>query len=143
MRTITPEELQNILEKHKKRLEKKPDGERADLRGADLRWADLRWADLHETDLSWTDLRWADLRGTNLSGADLDFSVWPLNCETLHIGKCDARLAAQLLYHACALPYEDPDFIRARNACLEFANRFHRVKSGEVKKLVPIEIPDA
>ena len=45
MRTITKEELQEILEKHKMWLNDNG-GEKADLRNADLREANLRDADL-------------------------------------------------------------------------------------------------
>ena len=80
------EQLDEILEKHKKWLNDEPDGERADLyeaglyeadlyganlRGADLREADLRRANLREADLRRANLREADLRGADLRGADL------------------------------------------------------------------------
>ena len=100
MRTLSKEELQEILEKHKKWLTRKDGGERADLsgadlseadlreanfrganlrladlRGADFRGADFRWAvfsgaDLRGADLRWANLRWANLIEVNLSGAD-------------------------------------------------------------------------
>lgn len=63
---MTQEELNIILEKHRKWLNDEDDGERADLRGADLRGADLRYADLSGANLSY-----ANLSGANLSGADL------------------------------------------------------------------------
>ena len=101
MKKITQEELNEILEKHKKWLEDNEVGERADLSvadlsganlsvanlsvadlsganlsradlsGANLRWANLRVADLRWANLSGADLRGADLSGANLSGADL------------------------------------------------------------------------
>lgn len=96
---MTQSELLEILEKHKKWLNGKPDGQRANLsgadlsevnlRGADLRSADLsyaylsgfdlseanlRGADLHSADLSEADLSGADLRYANLSGADLRYA---------------------------------------------------------------------
>ena len=113
----------------------------ADLRGANLREADLSEADLREADLSWAnlsgaDLRWAnlsgadlrgaDLRWANLSGAELDFSAWPLWCGGLHV-KTDKRIMCQLAYHFCAQDCDDPEYIAARNAILDFANQFHRV----------------
>ena len=123
----------------------------ANLRGADLSWADLSEADLSEADLrgadlSWADLREADLSGANLRGADLreadlseadlrradlseaelDFSAWPLWRGGLHV-KTDKRIMCQLAYHFCAQDCDDPEYIAARNAILDFANQFHRV----------------
>ena len=68
---MTKEQLNEILEKHKKWLNDEPDGERADLRGANLRRADLQRANLREADLWGADLRGTDLQGANLRGADL------------------------------------------------------------------------
>ena len=120
----------------------------ADLSGANLREADLIGANLSEADLIGANLREADLRGANLSGAnlrganlseaDLDMSCWPLWCGSLSIGQVDVRVARQLMFHACALPCDDPEFIAARDAVLEFANKFHR---ADVRKLEPREPP--
>jgi len=60
MRTVTKEELNNILEKSK-------DGEKADLSGANLIWADLIGANLSGANLS----------GANLSGAKGIFVTGP------------------------------------------------------------------
>ena len=49
----------------------------------------------------------------------------------------DKRIAAQLAYHFCLLVCDDPGYIKARNAILDFANGFHRVK--ECGKLAPME----
>ena len=92
----------------------------------DLREADLRGADLREADLREADLRWADLRRADLRGAELDFSAWPLWCGGLHV-KTDKRIMCQLAYHFCAQDCDDPEYIAARNAILDFANQFHRV----------------
>lgn len=122
------EELDKVLESHKKWLGRDWRGKRAvlnneDLRatilrvanlqkaylcGADLRDADLRDADFREANLIEADLRGADLRGANLSGAnlkdadlcdaDIDFSVWPLCCGGLCV-HIDDRITIQLLYH--------------------------------------------
>ena len=75
-RSISRDELNNILKKHTMWLDNEPGGERANLRGADLREADLRGADLREADLSCSNLSWAnlcraDLREADLSGAYL------------------------------------------------------------------------
>lgn len=91
------EELQKILEAHKKWINSEDDGVRA-----------------------------------NLSDADLDFSCWPLWCGSLAVKVCK-RIAVQLAYHFCRLDCDDPEYIAARNAILDFANQFHRV--GECGKL--------
>ena len=141
------EELNEILRKHKLWLEEKEGGKRANLYGADLReadlhganlyGADLREADLREAnlygaylygaDLRWADLHGADLHGANLYGADLDFSCLPLRCGGLNM-KIDRRIAAQIAYHFCYQDCDDPDYIKARNAILDFANSFHRAE---------------
>ena len=82
--------------------------------------------DLREADLCRADLSGADLRGADLSGAELDFSAWPLWCGGLHV-KTDKRIMCQLAYHFCAQDCDDPEYIAARNAILDFANQFHRV----------------
>ena len=68
---MNKEQLNDILEKHKKWLEDEEDGERADLSDADLSGADLSHTDLSHTDLIGTDLRDADMRGTDLSYANM------------------------------------------------------------------------
>jgi len=64
MRTI--DNLQEVLQKHKKWLNGEEGGERANLRGADLQEANLRGADLREADLRGANLRGADLQEANL-----------------------------------------------------------------------------
>lgn len=133
----------------------------ADLRGADLRGADLRGANLCDADLRDADLRgaclwnvdmqaanlWdADLRdadlgaadlweveleGADLRGANLDFACLPLWCGSLKV-KIDARIAAQLMYHAMramqsAKGDADVAAVLANADCIRLANRFHRV----------------
>ena len=104
------EELQEILDAHKKWIKGEDGGVRANLRGADLR------------------------------GAGLDFSCWPLWCGGLAVKVCK-RIAVQLAYHFCRLDCDDPEYIAARNAILDFANQFHRV--GECGKLEKIDIAKA
>ncbi len=133
------EKLQKILEAHKKWINSEDDGvranlRRADLRGADLSGANLRGADLRGADLSGANLRRANLRGADLRGADLDFSCWPLWCGSLAVKVCK-RIAVQLAYHFCRLDCDDPEYIAARNAILDFANQFHRVNEcGKLEK---------
>ena len=148
------EELQEILKKHKKWLAGEDGGARANLSGADLsdanliganlrradlRGANLSGANLSDADLRRANLRGADLRGANLRGADLseanlDFSCWPLWCGSLAVKVCK-RIAVQLAYHFCRLDCDDPEYIAARNAILDFANQFHRVdECGKLEK---------
>ena len=68
--------IQEILEKHNKWLNREDGGKRADLYGANLRGAGLCGANLSYADLSYANLREAnlfraDLSEANLSGADL------------------------------------------------------------------------
>ena len=155
-------QLKNVLELHRKWINKEPGGERADLCGANLQGANLReanlWrASLQEADLEGADLRranlreanlWraslqeADLEGANLRradlrGADLDYSCWPLWCGSLDVRVCK-RIAAQLAYHFCRLDCDDPEVIAAQNALIPLANQFHRV--DECGKLEPKEV---
>ena len=106
----------------------------ANLRGANLRRADLRGANLRGANLSEANLRGANLRSADLRGADLDFSCWPLWCGSLAVKVCK-RIAVQLAYHFCRLDCDDPEYIAARNAILDFANQFHRVDDcGKLEK---------
>ena len=113
----------------------------ADLCGANLRGADLHRANLCEADLCGANLRGADLHRANLCGANIDYACWPLWCGSLGV-KVDVRIARQLAYHLCALDCDDPEYIKARNAILDFANRFHRadecgILEAEIKNAAP------
>lgn len=109
---MTQKELNMILDKHKMWLSGKEGGEKADLRGADLRGVNLSEA---------------YFGGADLCGANLDYSCWPLWCGSLDV-KVDARIARQLAYHFCRLDCDDPEYLEARKAIAEFANKFHRVE---------------
>lgn len=113
---MTQEELNMILDKHRKWLNDEEGGERANLGGADL----------YEANLYEANLCGADLREANLHGANLDYSCWPLWCGSLDV-KVDARIARQLAYHFCRLDCDDPEYLEARKAIASFANGFHRV----------------
>lgn len=76
--------------------------------------------------------RGADLRGADLCKADLDMSCLPLWCGSLNM-KVDKRIAAQIMYHACALDCDDPKYREVRSKCLAFANQMHRI---DVPRLV-------
>lgn len=134
MNKLSQVELQKILRSHELWLRDKG-GERASLNDVNLRCIYLCGADLRNADLSGSDLHCTNLRGADLRGANLDYSVWPLWCGGLHV-KTDRRIMAQLAYHFCAQDCDDPDYIKARNAILWFANSFHRANEcGELKPL--------
>ena len=129
---MTKQELQEILDKHKKWLNNEDGGENADLRGANLggadlggaylrganlggaylrganlgganlRGANLRGADLSNADLGGADLRGADLSNADLGGADIDYSCLPLWCGSL-LANMDDRQVKQLLYHTLSI----------------------------------------
>lgn len=124
---MTQEELNVILAKHKKWLNSEDGGERADLCWASLCGADLRGADLRWIDFSMVDLRYVNFHYANLRWASLDYSCWPLWCGSFDV-KVDARIARQLAYHFCRLDCDDPEYLEARKAIAEFANKFHRVE---------------
>ena len=105
---MTSEEIKKVLKSHKKWLNNKQSGERADLSEADLRGADLRGADLSEA---------------NLRGADLDFSCFPLWCGGSKF-KCDTKLVYQLLAHICTLGFDDTEGIK--DLIMPFAVKSHR-----------------
>ena len=65
------ENLNNVLELHKKWLNGEKDGEHANLRGANLQGTNLRGADLREADLRGAHLQYKNLQGADLRGADL------------------------------------------------------------------------
>lgn len=69
---MTREELQEILDKHKKWLNDEDGGGKADLRYANLEGADLRGANLEDADLRGANLRGADLEGADLRRANLE-----------------------------------------------------------------------
>jgi hypothetical protein len=71
MRTISEQELKDILDKHGKWLRNEEGGEKADLSSADLSSADLSYANLRSANLSSADLSSANLSYANLSSANL------------------------------------------------------------------------
>ena len=86
MRKISKNELEEILEKHKKWLNNKDGGEQADLRSTDLSYADLSGIDLRCSYLQYADLRGTDLSGANLQYAGLnnaDLQYADLQCANL------------------------------------------------------------
>lgn len=76
--------------------------------------------------------KYANLRDANLRGADVDYSCLPLWRGSLHM-KVDKRIAAQIVYHFCALECDDPDVQKAQQSLYALANTFHSV--GELPRL--------
>ena len=134
---MTQEELNLVIEKHKKWLDDEPGGERAflsdeDLHGKDLCNANLCDANLRNTDLRGANLSYANLRGASLHGADLrganlDYSCWPLWCGSLRGVQIDKRIFAQLAYHLCRVIVDDDECKAAQKALYPVANQFRRV----------------
>ena len=133
---MTQEELQTILEKHKKWLNDVPGGKRANLRGANLEGANLECANLRGANLKGANLIGANLGGANLEGANLeranleranlDYSCWPLWCGSLRNVRIDKRIFAQLAYHICRVIVDDDECKAAQRALYPIANQFHR-----------------
>ena len=99
---MTQEELNAILENHKKWLEGNG-GERANLKGANLRGANLCGANLCDANLRDADLRDADLRDADLRDADLRYA------DLYGADLCDADLRGvryneQTAYYAMQCP---------------------------------------
>ena len=161
MRTITNDELAEILNKHKMWLNGEAGGIRADLSlvnlsGANLYEADLRGVDLSLVNLSWAylrgaDIRGADLRGANLNGANLsganlheaDLSLVNLSWANLSVANLSgANFSGANLYEA---DLYEADLHGAKNlnfpiACPE-KGTFTAFKKAE-KYIIELEIPD-
>ena len=122
---MTGEQLNSILEQHKKWLDCEEGGIRADLRGANLSGANLRGADLRGAILSRANLRDADL-----SGANLDYSCLPLWCGSLR-AQFDDKQIIQFVYHTVEAGLNSPnvseDVKKELQKLIGLANRFHRV----------------
>ena len=120
------EQLNDILENHKKWLDDEEDGERANLIGTDLIYTDLS-----HTDLSYANLRGTDLSYANLSGADIDFSCLPLWCGSLS-ANFDDRQLIQIAYHLVKAGINSnnasAETKKELSKLIDFANKFHRVE---------------
>ena len=121
------EELQTILEKHKKWLNAVPGGASANLERANLIGANLASANLEGANLERANLIGANLKDANLKGANLDYSCWPLWCGSLRDVQIDKRIFAQLAYHLCRVIVDDDECKTAQRALYPIANQFYRV----------------
>ena len=99
---------------------------------ANLRRANLERANLEGANLEGADLRGANLERANLRRANLDYSCWPLWCGSNKV-KVDAKIAAQLAAHFCALDCDDKAYQKARKAILKFAMTSHRAEDLELE----------
>jgi uncharacterized protein YjbI with pentapeptide repeats len=119
MRTVSKEELQEILEKHKMWLVDREGGEKANLSNAVLTNVDLHAANLGKANLSKADLSRANLHGAglceaNLSGASLIYS------DLSHADLCKANLSGANL-SGCDLSWAILYRANLREANLQFA----------------------
>ena len=135
--------IKEILNKHKKWLNREDGGERADLRDANLRDANLRdanlsyanlsGADLSYANLSYADLRNADLRDANLRDANLlganlrDANLLGANLRDANLSDAKANEHTAMYHLACP---EEGAFIG-----------FKKCNGAEECVLVKLEIP--
>jgi hypothetical protein len=122
---MNQEQLNTILEQHKKWMNNRGDGKRADLQRANLREANLQGANLQWADLREANLQWADLRRADLQRADLDFSSYPLWCGSKHIN-VDLKIIYQLLAHVACLDCKDQEFAEIKEKIMPYAKKSHR-----------------
>jgi len=133
------EELQKILEKHLKWLNREEGGERANLRESNLREANLREANLCKTNLSGanlcktnlceSDLRESDLSGANLSKADLSGCrglISPIEYMEKNFEKAED---GYICYKIFSNIYATPDYWEIKNGSIisEVVNPYRTV----------------
>jgi hypothetical protein len=120
MRKISKNELEEILEKHRKWLNNKDGGEQADLRSAvlnnaNLQCTNLRGADLRCADLSGANLQYADLSGANLKEANLQkINLQFVDLSNANLSGTDSQKAD--------LQYANLQCTNLKGAYLRFAN---------------------
>ena len=148
MKNITQEELNKVLELHRKWLDDDPDGVCADLSNVDLRGLDLigvnlRFANLSGADLRGANLGYTDLRGANLSGADLsNTNLKGVNLSNANLNYAclidadlnSAKLIKSDLKHAilygASLIYADLTKSNLRNSDIRYTNLNHAYLRG-------------
>ena len=94
------EEMDVIIKEHEKWLEKKDEGNRADLREANLEGLDMHDADLSFADFSGAWMSGVNLRGTNLTGACLRECDFGHNADLKGAVLNDANLIVATAVHA-------------------------------------------
>ena len=127
MKEITIEQLNEILENHKKWLYNEG-GERANLSEANLEYADLRGVDLRKANLQGANLSKANLEDANLRDADLEgANLVGANLSEANLEDADLR-GADLVY--ADLTYSDLSGINLKGANLNGANLVGASLSG-------------
>ncbi len=133
------DEVNSILELHKKWLYDEEGGKRANLRGADLYGANLRGADLRGANLRGANLRGADLYGANLYGADL------YGADLYGANLYGADLYGANLYGANLLNIKNAGLVLAKTCvCPEKGSfiGFKKARYGDGKScIIELEIP--
>jgi len=120
MRTISEQELKDILSKHDEWLKDNNKGQRANLRSADLRYANLSSANLSYANLSSANLSSADLRYANLRSADLRYA----NLSSADLRYANLRYAnlSSANLSSANLRSADLRYANLRSANLSYAN---------------------
>ena len=101
----------------------------------DLRCVDMSHTNMTGANMTGADMRDADMRDADMTGANLDFSSWPLWCESCRV-KLDKENNERFAYHAMINMDEDVLAEFLQNP-VEFANRFagrkgiSKIKAGE------------
>ena len=134
MRKITAGELSKILKEHKRWIDDKEEGEKADLTDADLSDADLRKANLSHADMRGADLVGADLRYVNLNG------VWLSNANLSRADLGFANLECANLWEA-NLSEANLHGAKLYGANLSFANLSYANLKGA--NLIGVNLEDA
>ena len=130
---MTKDELQDILDLHRKWLYGEEGGKRADLCHADLSYADLCHADLCYANLRYANLRCANLRCADLRCADLRCA--DLRCANLSGADLSGAKNATLAFaRACICPQEG-SFVGWKKACYRDEENYRN------ECIVKLEIP--
>ena len=146
MKTISNDDLKEILRKHVLWIMGDPKGEKADLGGADLRGLNLRCADLTRANLSGANLSGANLRCAVLIEADLTgVNLYKADLYKADLYKADltgANLRKAYLYGAYlyGADLSGADDLRLPIACPEEGS-FIGFKKCLNELIVKLEIP--
>ena len=149
MKTISAEELKQILENHKHWLNEDCEGwqnMRADLHNANLYNADLYNADLCDANLSYANLHNANLSYANLSNADLhNANLRNANLSNANLSNADlynANLSNANLYNA-NLSYANLRYADLCDANLSYADLYNaNLRYAKNVPYIPMVCPE-